>query len=64
MQRYLLFDELKKMNGQPVWCQIPSDNPCWGIVDVENECVVLRRFNLLPFKYYGEWKAYKTMNIR
>ena len=59
MMEKLTIEEVEAMNGEPVWCEIPSDNPAWGIVDAMNKCVVLGRWGLLAFDYYGEWKAYK-----
>ncbi|WP_339317940.1 hypothetical protein [Paenibacillus sp. FSL R10-2734] len=55
----LTIDEIKEMHGVPVWCHIPSDNPAWGIVDVEHDCVVLGLVYTLQFKYYGEWRAFR-----
>lgn len=59
MNDQLTLDEVKALHGQPVWCHIPSDNPAWGIVDAANKCVMLGRYYMLTFDYYGEWKAFK-----
>lgn len=61
----LTLEQLKHMNGLPVFCHIPSENPQWGIVNVD-ESVVHIRHGLLLFKYYhgqcngGTWRAYAT----
>lgn len=53
----LTLEELRGMGGKPVWCEIPSDNPQYGIVIAKHECVSLK-CGILQFKYYGKWKAY------
>lgn len=53
----LTLEQLREMDGEPVWCEIPSDNPQYGIVNEKLKCVSLT-CGILQFKYYGEWKAY------
>lgn len=53
----LTLEQLRQMDGQPVWCEIPQDNPQYGLVSSRLECVSLAN-GVLSFKYYGEWKAY------
>lgn len=53
----LTLEQLREMDGEPVWCEIPSDNPQYGIVVEKLKCVSLT-CGILQFNYYGEWKAY------
>lgn len=54
----LALEQLRKMDGKPVWVEIPSDSPQWGIVFLQAEAVKLCPTGTLLFRYYGEWKAY------
>ena len=56
----LTLDELQKMDGQPVWCVYPDCDTGgeWFICD-KNENEVSKNKYGLPFRYYGEWTAYR-----
>ena len=59
----LTLDELRKMNGMPVWVVLDIDGMSpirsYAIVDSELECVKGLSCFLL-FEDYGSWLAYRT----
>ncbi len=59
-QKPLTLDDLQKMDGQPVWCVYPDCDTGgeWFICD-KNENEVSKNKYGLPFRYYGEWTAYR-----
>jgi hypothetical protein len=59
----LKLDELKQLDGQPVWTNAPHENPCWGIVCSHGGYVQVLQGSYL-FKHYGEWQAFKGRGIK
>ncbi len=57
----LTLDELRKMDGEPVWVEQPNDAtlPFWGIVDAENELVSGSLYCATFEDYDTEWLAYR-----
>ncbi len=57
----LTLDELRGMDGEPVWVMQPDEvlSPFWGIVDVANGEVANSMY-AAAFEDYGvEWTAYR-----
>lgn len=58
----LTLDELREMDGEPVWVVSPSDGrcgPCWMVVDVKLELCREVHGGMAVFENYGEtWLAY------
>lgn len=54
----LTLEELKQMDGEPVWVWFASDLQRWGLVDIVNKCVS-GFFSTVYFNTYEEkWFAY------
>lgn len=54
----LTLEELRGMDGDPVWCVYPgcSTGGEWLLVNSQG---AYKNGNFLNFRYYGEWKAYR-----
>lgn len=63
----LPLDELKQMDGEPVWVVVPWANvlPHWMIVDVRMDCVYGVEDNYEEFSEYGQdgWIAYRRKPV-
>lgn len=58
----LTLEELREMDGEPVWIASPDgwDTPCWMLVDVEYELCREAHGGLAAFENYGKtWLAYR-----
>lgn len=57
----LTLEELREMDGEPVWIvQINGElRPFWGLVDVEDESAANRLYAALFEDYGAEWLAYR-----
>ena len=55
----LTLDELREMDGEPVWIVLAPDLRRWGLVDIANNCVE-GFFSTPYFSDYGKtWLAYR-----
>lgn len=63
----LTLDELRGMDGEPVWCDLSLCKPVphvsqWAIVRENESEVLLANGGFLPFVFYGRtWLAYRRM---
>lgn len=61
----LTLDELREMEGEPVWCDLSLCKPVphvsqWAIVRENESEVLLANGGFLPFVFYGRtWLAYR-----
>lgn len=57
----LTLDELREMDGEPVWVVQPHDflPPFWGIVNTEDESVSGSKYCGVFEDYDTEWLAYR-----
>lgn len=54
-------EELKNMNGEPVWCVDHRNNGKWALVHADDEVCTDADFNDWEFYCYG-WKDGKRLN--
>ncbi len=54
----LTLDELREMDGEPVWVVGPE--PGWALVNVQEEALYDSNTDFIPFNYYEiVWLAYR-----
>lgn len=54
----LTLAELRKMDGEPVYI-VSGDVSWWDIVGYSSNYLILRSGEVLPYKRYGEWLAFR-----
>lgn len=65
LNKPLTLDELRQMDGEPVWCDLSLCEPVshmsqWAIVRENESEVLLANGGFLPFVFYGRtWIAYR-----